>query len=187
MPGCHRNQVRLQVAADQPERYVWRDIITPADLRPLGPPRALPVEFPVGYASAREHPLDDFLLSVRLQWNDIARSFAEHDIALCDLHNQGYITVQDFDAEAKRLGETADELHKARKNLAALLGKYEARLAELDTLSLRADDSAPDAAAREAARQALTELHCEAEMVIARTRSLIEALTGGEPVGPIET
>jgi hypothetical protein len=185
--GCHQDQVRLPLGPNRPGKYVWRDLITPADLRPMGPPRMLPIEFPVGYAAAREHPLDDFLLSVRLQWNEIARSFTQHDTALCDLHNKGSISVQDFDADVERLAKTAEGLHGARTDLAALLGQYEARLAELDALSLRADDSVPNTAARIVARQVIKELRDRSKAVVARARALLEALTGGEPAGPVET
>jgi len=148
--GCHRGQVRIQVAPGV-DRRVWREPLQPEQYR--APARRLlyTAEPPVGYAEARHMPGQSLAVALRLNWNAAVRPLADSFDQLRKRHNAADITLREFASRQDELLAVLVDLADLKRQLDDLLAEYEANLPTADSPS--ADGGLMTKAVRARAKQ----------------------------------
>ena len=125
--GCHRGQVRIQVAPGV-DRRVWRDPLQPEQYR--APARRLlyTAEPPVGYAEARHVPGQSLAVALRLNWNAAVRPLADSFDRLRERHNAADVTLREFNSRQDELLAALAALADLKQQLDGQLAEYEANL-----------------------------------------------------------
>jgi hypothetical protein len=123
--GCHKGQIRMQVAPGS-WRHEWRDPLVPEDFQCPASDLLYLVEPPVGFAPARQRPLEGFLPNARLRWNDSVKPLCRYFDLLCREHNQAALTVQGFVERRDALLVAAADVSRERQSFEEMLGAFRA-------------------------------------------------------------
>jgi hypothetical protein len=129
-PGCHRNQVRLQVAPGV-NRFEWRKPASLSACRARCQKLLYVVDLPIGYARGRARRVEGFVFNARMRWNVAVRPVCEEFEGLCERHNNALISVQEFEQRRQELLSAVGELADRRQRLDMALQAYEAARSEL--------------------------------------------------------
>jgi hypothetical protein len=182
LAGCHRGMVRLRVAPDE-FRFAWRKPVTLEQLLPGADDLAYVIQPPIGYAMARQQPLDERLLAIKLRWNEAVEPIWDCFPQLRDDHNNARITLQEFDNRRRELHEAVEQLSGHKADLDKTVAAY--GRAREDVGRLRYADGAMAEAARAVAQSQMKTAGDEADRIVKEARRLVGILAGQEPAGDI--
>jgi len=125
LPGCRGDKVQL-VSGPGSDRQEWRQPLSPDEFCRPADALLYAIEAPVGYAQARQKPLDSFALNAKLRWDDSVRPLIRFFRDLCDEHNQARVTAQAFAEREGVLLETARWVAEEREAFEHALAAYAA-------------------------------------------------------------
>jgi len=146
--GCHRGQVRIPRDPNA-DGHVWRDPIDPEAYGALARGLLYTAEPPVGYAEARNKPVQVLAITLRLNWNVAVRPLPEAFEQLCESHNKAAIALSEFTRRENELLTVLHHLTALKAELDVLLADYEARLSVTGPGAPDADTVTPATQARE--------------------------------------
>ena len=121
--GCHGGEVRLRVSP-MSRRHVWRAPLDPARFRADCVALQYALNPPVGYADARQRPLDPFILDARLRWNALVAQLCQELDRLCQLHNGADITLSEFNERKVLLTDLVRRLAEKQRRLDVAIERY---------------------------------------------------------------
>lgn len=176
--SCRQRHVRLRVSpdADQSES---RKFVSAEEFCGAYQELRYEVEPPIGYAKARQQPLEPFILNAKARWNRALESLCHYFDQLCQRHNRGEITAQGYD-------DREDELRAALLELTDRREQLDTALEELEECARAASDAGRTEEGEEAgtepgrARARMKEIRARMEGVLGDALRRIESLDRGE-------
>lgn len=171
--GCHRGQVRLR-EAPRSDRFVWRDPVPASKCDSYWRDLLLPARPPMGYAEGREKTADTRSLNAKLRWNDSARTLGGMFRLLCARHNEGLISLSEYEQRQTELLRATGQLRRLRKHLTDALESYAA--AKQQVAEARAEAGGTARTRTEEARQQLETASENIEDTLEEASDLVKAL-----------
>ncbi len=188
LAGCHEGQVRIPVAAGQ-RAHVWRSLLDCDSFSAPAIELLYRVEPPIGYASARDQPVEGLPLSTKLRWDDAVVFLVTRFEQLCRRHNAAAVSLEEFDRHRTELRDAVARLTRQRRALEQALASY-------SEASVAASRMSDDTSAREDARSRMQTARETVDSIVKNAAEVVrqaaeatlpeppqQAKSGGEPEG----
>lgn len=173
--GCHHGQVRLR-RSPADATYVWQDVISAEQCRAFYKGLTYQVKPRAGYAAGRGQEMEAFALNSQLRWNDAVRSIGGFFDNLCDDHNDGLVTLSEFEKRKAQLTDAAAALTGLKSKLDAALADY-GKAWQQENKNRGAEGQKAAAAVAEA-RQQMNVASQTADDIIKKASAIVTSLRG---------
>ncbi len=182
LAGCHHGQVRLRRSPSDTS-YVWQDLITADQCRACYDGLTYDVKAGVGYAAGRGQEMEAFTLNSQLRWNSTVSAVSGFFDNLCSDHNNGLISLSEFEKRRAQLTDAAAALTGLKSKLDAATADYgDARRQEAAN---RGAEGGGAAAAVAQARQKMDAASQSVDDIIKQAAGIVASLRGPRAEGDV--